>query len=132
MLVISQRDHEAMLQQLEAVYPLEGCGLMAGKDGQVFRLYPVTNRLASPYAYEMDPAEQVSAMIDLEDRGWEMLAIYHSHPHGPERPSHSDIAQAYYPDSLYVIVSFRSRQSPITLAFQISDSQVKEIAYKIA
>jgi proteasome lid subunit RPN8/RPN11 len=132
MLTISRRDHDAMLQQLEAAYPLEACGLMAGKDSRVLRLYPITNLLASPYAYEMDPAEQVTAMLDIEDRGWEMLAIYHSHPHGPERPSHSDIAQAYYPDSLYVIVSFRSRQSPITLAFQISDSQVTEIAYKIA
>ncbi len=132
MLTISRRDHDAMLQQLEAAYPLEACGLMAGKDSRVLRLYPITNLLASPYAYEMDPAEQVTAMLDIEDRGWEMLAIYHSHPHGPERPSHSDIAQAYYPESLYVIVSFRSRQSPITLAFQISDSQVTEIAYKIA
>jgi len=131
MLNISRQDHEAMLQQLEAAYPLEACGLMAGKAGQVLRLYPITNRLASPYAYEMDPAEQVIAMIDLEDRGWEMLAIYHSHPNGPERPSQSDIAQAFYPESLYVIVSLRSRPVPMMRVFRINDNQVTEIPYKI-
>ena len=131
MLIISQQDHEAMLKQLDAAFPLEACGLMAGMNGQVLRLYPITNRLASPHAYEMDPAEQVTAMIDLENRGWGMLAIYHSHPYGPEGPSQSDIVQAYYPDSLYVIVSYRDRRSPNARAYQIRDGRVTESPYKI-
>jgi proteasome lid subunit RPN8/RPN11 len=131
MLIISQQDHESMLEQLDAAHPLEACGLMAGKNGRVFRLYPITNRLASPHAYEMEPADQVAAMIDLEKRGWEMLAIYHSHPYGPEGPSQSDIAQAYYPESLHVIVSYLARRSPNVLAFHISERQVTKISYKI-
>ncbi len=131
MLIISQQDHQTMLEQLDAAHPLEACGLMAGKNGQVFRIYPITNRLASPHAYEMDPAEQVAAMIDLENRGWELVAIYHSHLYGPEGPSQSDIAQAYYPESLHVIVSYLARRSPIARAFHISNGQVTEIPYKI-
>lgn len=120
-----------MLEQLEDVYPLEGCGLLAGIDERVHRIYPITNKLASSYAYEMDSAEQVEAMIDLEDRGWEMLAIYHSHPFGPDEPSQSDVHQAYYPESLYVIVSFRTKLAPSVRAFQIRSGGVTEISYKI-
>jgi proteasome lid subunit RPN8/RPN11 len=123
--------HQAMLRDLEASLPLEGCGLMAGSAGRVERLYPIANRLASPYAYEMEPGQQLQAMVDLEDRGWEMLAIYHSHPHGPDTPSQTDILQAYYPEAVYVIVSFRYLQAPSARAFHIIDGEVNEIPYSI-
>ncbi len=120
-----------MLEQLRSAYPLEACGFLAGIDGVVQCIYPVDNRLASPMAYEMDPHQQLEAMLDLEERGWELLAIYHSHPHGPETPSSMDIAQAYYPEAIYVIVSFRDRKDPNVRAFRIEDDQVSEVPYSI-
>lgn len=120
-----------MLAQLEVSYPLEGCGLMAGQVGRVRRLYPVDNRLASPSAYEMDPHQQLEAMLELEERGWDLLAIYHSHPSGPSVPSATDIAKAYYPDSLHVIVSLLDRQQPSVRAFSIQDGRVVEVDIKI-
>jgi proteasome lid subunit RPN8/RPN11 len=128
---IDRHQHETMLQDLEANLPLEGCGIMAGPASRVERLYPIANRLASPYAYEMEPNQQLEAMVDLEDRGWELLAIYHSHPHGPDKPSQTDVRQAYYPETAYVIVSFRSRQEPSVRAFYIIDGRVTEIPYSI-
>ena len=119
------------MRELTATLPLEGCGIMAGTTSRVERLYPITNLLASPSAYEMEPNEQLQAMVDLEDRGWEMLAIYHSHPNGPETPSQTDVLQAYYPDTAYVIVSFRSRQEPSVRAFHIVDGRVTEVPYSI-
>jgi proteasome lid subunit RPN8/RPN11 len=79
----------------------------------------------------MDPNQQLEAMLDLEERGLQMLAIYHSHPHGPEIPSASDIAQATYPDSAYVIISLADKQQPSFRAFNIVDGQVKEIPYRV-
>lgn len=116
-----------MLEQVQAAYPLEACGLLAGQGHQVRKVYPVENRLTSSYAYEMDPGQQLAAMIDLEERGWELLAIYHSHPQGPAFPSASDIAQAYYPETAHVIISLRYRRRPSVRAFRISDASVKEL-----
>jgi proteasome lid subunit RPN8/RPN11 len=123
--------HQAMLRDLEATLPLEGCGFMAGSATRVERLYSIANRLASPYAYEMEPGQHLQAMVDLEDRGWEMLAIYHSHPHGPDTPSQTDVLQAYYPEAAYVIVSFRYPQAPSARAFHIIDGRVNETPYSI-
>jgi len=131
MIQISKEDQHRVLEVLLKTYPLEGCGIMGGNDGKVSRLYPIENVLYSPQAYYMDPTQQLEAMLDLEERGLEMLAIYHSHPQGPEIPSQTDIAQATYPESAYVIVSLASKQQPSFRAFNIVDGQFKEIPYRV-
>jgi proteasome lid subunit RPN8/RPN11 len=124
--------YSEMLAHVRAGYPEEACGLMAGLDGEVLRLYPVENRLHSPVAYEMEPLQQLQALQQLEDAGWDLLAIYHSHPRGPETPSAHDVAQAYYPDSLNVIISLANPQRPVVRAFSIRDGAVHEQALTVA
>jgi proteasome lid subunit RPN8/RPN11 len=118
--------YQEMIAHLRGAYPEEACGLMAGLQGEVLRLYPVENHLHSPVTYEMEPLQQLRALEDLEDVGWELLAIYHSHPHGPEIPSATDIAQAYYPDALNVIVSLANVAQPVVRVFSIRDGAVGE------
>lgn len=120
-----------MLAQLQAAHPLEACGLMAGRAGSVQRIYPVTNRLASSYAFEMEPEEQVRAMLDLEERGLELVAIYHSHPQGPAGPSATDVAKAFYPEAAQVIVSLRDRKQPTVRVFSIKNGQISELSLQI-
>lgn len=124
-------DYQTMLAHLQAAYPLEACGLMAGRDGTIKRIYPVANRLASSYAFEMEPVEQVEAMLDLEERGLELLAIYHSHPQGPAGPSAIDVAKAYYPEAAQLIVSLRDREHPTVRAFSIADGRIGELSLQI-
>ena len=123
--------YEAMLAQLADAYPLEACGLMAGRDGLVTQLYPVSNILRSPYAYEMDPHEQLRAILEMEAAGWELLAIYHSHPRGPQVPSATDVERAYYPEAAWLIVSLAEQSQPVVRAFTIIDGQVDEIILAI-
>ena len=78
---------------------------MGGADGRAERVTPVENALHSPVAYAMQPQAQVEAMMAFERDGLELLAIFHSHPGGPAVPSQTDVRQAYYPDSLYLIFS---------------------------
>ena len=51
----------------------------------------------------MDPNEQLQAFIHIDETGVELLAIYHSHPSGPNHPSPTDLAEAYYPEAVYLI-----------------------------
>lgn len=120
-----------MLDHVQAHYPEEACGLVAGRDGRATAVYPIDNIHHSPVLYEMDPLQQIQAMIDLEAAGDDLLAIFHSHPAGPARPSQTDVAQAYYPDALQVIVSLADRAQPSIRAFTIVDGQVTEARWAI-
>ena len=130
-LQISESNYQKLLAHLHGLHPLEGCGLMAGRNGFVQSIYQITNRLNSPVAYEMDPAEQLAAMLDIEERGLEFLAIYHSHPRGPATPSSVDIKTNYYPETAQVIVSWSDPNHTTTRAFRIHGGEVSEVPFQI-
>jgi [CysO sulfur-carrier protein]-S-L-cysteine hydrolase len=56
--------------------------------------------------------------------GEEMLAIYHSHPETPARPSEEDIRLALTPGVSYVIVSLADVQAPDLRSFKIEKGKV--------
>lgn len=58
-----------------------------------------------------------------------MLAIYHSHPDSEAFPSAKDVQLAFYPDSLYIIVSLVKKE-PVVKAFSIKEGDIKEILVK--
>ncbi len=93
-----------MRDQVARWAPEEACGLLAGQaPGQVESVFPVANRLHSPSRFEMDPHEQLRAFLDIEAADLELLAIYHSHPHGPPEPSPTDRAEFASPGVVYLI-----------------------------
>jgi proteasome lid subunit RPN8/RPN11 len=118
---------EAMISQARAALPEETCGLVAGQLGRAVRLYPIENMRHSPVAYEMEPLQQIQAMLAIENDGLELLAIYHSHPDGPARPSPTDVALAYYPEQAQLIISLAGAATTVR-AYRIADGLVEEIA----
>lgn len=111
---------EQIVAHAQAGYPEEVCGLVAGREGQAVEVYPGRNVSPTPrVAYEMD-VETLMRMVEWEDAGMALLAIYHSHPQGPEGPSETDVAKAAYPDAIYVIVSLADPLHPLLRAFHIS------------
>ncbi len=70
--------------------------MLAGSNEIVREVIPVRNQARSPFRFRMDPQEQLRAFNWIEARGWELLAIFHSHPAGPAHPSATDIAEAAY------------------------------------
>ena len=69
-------------------------------------------------------------MGQIEDAGWQLGAIYHSHTRSPPLPSQTDINLAFYPDALYVIVGLASDE-PHARAFTIRDSRVEEAELQV-
>ena len=55
--------------------------------------------------YEIAPAELFQMMREIRGAGLQLLGIYHSHPHGANEPSRTDVERAYYPDAAYFIIS---------------------------
>lgn len=117
---------EEMIAHAVAEQPNEACGLLAGRDGRVTKVYRCGSNEKSPYRYFLDPKEQLMAMREMDDRGWDLLGIYHSHTHTEAYPSRTDIELAFYPDSLYFIVSLAQPARPVLRAFRIRDGAVQE------
>jgi proteasome lid subunit RPN8/RPN11 len=111
-------------------YPAEVCGLVAGRGDVATVVYPGRNISPTPaVAYEIDHVT-LSRVFDFEDAGLELVAIYHSHPRGPETPSPTDIARACFPDSVYLIVSLATPDRPVVRGFRITNEGVQEVAFK--
>ena len=79
----------------------------------------------------MEPTQQIKSMLNIEAKGLTLLAIFHSHPHGPQTPSETDIAKAYYPEVVHLIISLRTRAKPVARAFTIIERQVNEIPFTL-
>ena len=117
--------YEAVLRHLESMLPNEGCGLLAGATGWARVYYPIDNVAHSRTRYAMDARQLVEAILDIDERGLEMLAICHSHPAGPAHPSPTDVAHAHYPDALHLIVSFADRSHPGAGLFRIVNGTIE-------
>ena len=126
----------AMLAQVRAALPEEACGILAGLNGVVTRVLPITNSLHSPVRFRMDAQEQLEALLWLEENQLELLAIYHSHPAGPERPSPTDVEEFAYAPALTLIWSPRTGPSGAPAdwrvrAFAIHNKAVREVKMQI-
>ena len=117
---------QEMIDHARREAPDECCGILAGKDDKVLRVYPARNALKSPVRYTLDPKELYQLLQEIEKQGWELLGIYHSHTHTPAYPSATDIELAFWPDALYLIISLQDRQDPQMRAFFIREGRVTE------
>jgi len=111
---------------LQNCLPEEGCGILAGIGNQILRWFPITNIYHNPVRYRMDAQEQLNAFLEIEKQNWQLLAIVHSHPAGPPYPSDTDIAEAYYPESAYIIYA-PINQDWLMSGYRIQDGLVKRI-----
>lgn len=121
-----------MVAHVQRHWPEEACGLLAGNEGQVERVYLIENIRHSRTDYYMDPSQQVQAMLEIETAGWELASIFHSHPAGPLWPSTTDIDRAYYPDAVYLILAATAGQEWEMRGFEINAGQVREVPINIS
>ncbi len=120
-----------MIEHACQEYPLESCGILAGKEGKITDFYPMVNTEKSASCYLMEPEEQLRVLLHMEKTGTELSAIYHSHPHSAAFPSQRDIKNAFYPDSLLLIISLMEKNAPQIAAFQIKEGLIERKAIKV-
>src|SRR5499427_2570163 len=114
---------EEVFQHAKTALSYEACGLLVGRD-MADRLIPVKNISPSAQEYEMDPAELIAVLRGLRESGERLIAIFHSHPHGPAAPSKTDVDRAYYPEAAHLIVSLVEPERPLAVAFRIIEREV--------
>ncbi len=104
MLKIKKEIYDEMIEYCKSCFPQEACGILAGNDNIVTKIYKIKNIENSSVSYLMEPSEQFKAMKDMRTLGLQMLAIFHSHPWGGVYPSQRDRQLAFY-DVYYLIVA---------------------------
>ena len=126
MVYIARDFVDEMVRHALAERPNEACGMVAGLGNRATKVYPATNAEKSPVRYLMEPRDQLRIMRDMEDHGWDLLGIFHSHTHTAAYPSQTDVSLAYYPDALYILVSLADEANPVVRAFHIVDGRISE------
>ena len=107
-------------------YPRECCGMLAGKNAAISKLFKIKNIAHRIDEYELDPLEQVNAFEEIDRLSLKLLGVYHSHPDNPCYPSGLDINQAFYPDTLFFIISLSDSHQPEIRSFKMHEGKVCE------
>src|ERR671935_1398929 len=125
MFQLDQDSYDQLVVHARAEYPNEACALLGGA-GRVERVYALPNAEASPTFYVVEPKAQLAAMNEMDDRGWDLVGIFHSHTFTEAYPSRTDVELAAYPDAAYLILTLADPDAPRLRAFRIADGQVAE------
>jgi proteasome lid subunit RPN8/RPN11 len=72
-------------------HPNECCGVIGVRDGVAVSVHPAENLAASALRFEVDGLELHRLLTQIEDRGDELGAIYHSHTRSEPYPSQTDV-----------------------------------------
>ncbi|MEJ7568233.1 MAG: Mov34/MPN/PAD-1 family protein [Gaiellaceae bacterium] len=86
-MVIPREVRVELQTHAQAEAPNEACGLVVLRDGVAERYIAGRNAAESPYRFELEVPPETWF---LEDDGYE-LAVFHSHPSSPPRPSRTDV-----------------------------------------
>lgn len=111
MVVLSGAVEGEIRRHAEEAYPAEGCGLLIGRVGggrvevvEVVRGRNVCEAGREGDRYVVEPRDVLAAMKRAEEKGMEVVGVYHSHPDHEARPSRMDVELAWE-GWVYVIVS---------------------------
>lgn len=109
---IRQQVIDAIIAHARAEAPNECCGLLVGRGGTIGECVPARNAKEGPATYLIDPADQFAAIRRTRREGSAILGAYHSHPRSRAVPSPTDVAEAHFPELVYVIVSLADPATP--------------------
>ena len=105
--------------------------MVAVRDGAATEVRAATNVAASPMRFEVDAQELYRLMTEIEDRGDELGAIYHSHTRSVPEPSQTDVNfAALWPGVEWIIVGTRHAE-PEVRTFRIEEGTVTEVELEV-
>ena len=111
--------------------PNECCGMIASQRRPGDTGLPGDQHGPQPAEVRDRRAKGAAAdLTAIEDAGWDLGAIYHSHTRSPPFPSQTDINLATYPEALYIIVGVHGPE-PEVRAFRIVDAKVEEVELSV-
>lgn len=131
--------YEEMVAQAREEFPNECCGLLAGRFcefgetglrvGQVLGRFPLVNAAASPREFLSQPESMFTAIRHISQEGWEILAVYHSHPDSDAIPSARDREMNFGPEVMNLIISLKT-PVPVVRGWWIGNGVQREADWR--
>lgn len=125
-IVLPPHIHDEIIAHARAGAPEEVCGILAGRAGVATELVRGRNEAANPIMDYWVDGQTLLKQFEFEDRGEEMIAIYHSHPVDEAFPSATDARNAFYPDAVYLICSLLRPDRPVIRGFRLIQEELAQ------
>ena len=129
MLTIQRKEYDALRQHGEETYPYECCGVLLGQMGDdgVRNVTSVaragnTRTDSAHNRYNIDPKDLIRIQREGRGRGEDIIGFYHSHPDHPARWSPTDLTEAHWFGSSYVITTVEKGKAGLTNSFELTGS----------
>ncbi len=115
-------DADALRRAAVAAYPEECCGFLVGEGDRlitVTAVVPAVNTAGDPRrAFAIDPQAHFDLLRRARECGRRVVGHYHSHPECAARPSSHDLAMAYDPDAVWVVMAATAQGASPPRAFR--------------
>ncbi|MEI2688170.1 MAG: M67 family metallopeptidase [Anaerolineae bacterium] len=123
-ITLPQAIHVEIIAHAQDGAPQEVCGILSGRDGVATELVRAHNEAANPAMDYWVDGPTLLKQFDFEERGEELIAIYHSHPLDEAYPSALDAAHATYPDAVYLICSLARPEQPVLRGWRLIQQEL--------
>jgi proteasome lid subunit RPN8/RPN11 len=126
---LSQAVLDAVVAHARRAAPGECCGMLLGSTNRIVDAVPARNLSGDPNRFLIDPEDHIAARRLARARGINLVGFYHSHPHSDAYPSATDVAEASYPDCVYLIVTLM--REPAARLFRMNGDAAQELTLEI-
>lgn len=118
-----------LIRNARTMAPMEACGILGGRGDEATRVFQARNVAELPGRFMIHPSDQLAALVAIEERGDQVLAVWHSHPESEAVPSPTDVDLADgWPEPLHLIVSLADPEAPQIRAWRIRAGRAREVA----
>jgi proteasome lid subunit RPN8/RPN11 len=125
---IAQGLFDAIVEHARRDAPNECCGMVATRDGHAVSVHEAQNTAASPFRFEVDGLELHRTLTGIEDAGYDLGAIYHSHTRSDPYPSQTDVNfAANWPGVEWIIVGLANGSEPVVRSYLIDEGVITEV-----
>ncbi len=126
---LSEKDLNRLHSHAEQSLPLEAAALLFGRvqdnDVVVECIELVQNTAESKTSFSVDPETEYKLLVEAEERGEDLIGIFHSHP-APPKPSSSDLRNMRLNPVVWVISS-KLTGSWESRAYILEDDNLNEV-----
>jgi proteasome lid subunit RPN8/RPN11 len=102
--------------------------MLIGSAGAITSAIRARNLSDDPSRFLVDPQDHIQARREARAAGLDVVGFYHSHPHSAAEPSPSDLAEASYPNHLYLIVGLAGEAAELRLYRFTGEAFALEVA----
>ena len=128
MIVIRSAALSTVLAHAREAAPRECCGILIAAGTTIVEAVTSPNLAQDPNRFLVDPGVHIAALRRARTLGLAVAGFYHSHPRSAASPSPAELAEASYPDLLYLIVGLGAEPPDIGV-FELVDGNFRRISF---